>query len=265
VCYTDSVNASASSGDVATRSDLETVATWSAFRKRLRETARSRVACRLAGELCPFPVTPPEPLALLEAARSHPKARLLRQAPGDAFDPSADCGHELRAMPLEELAREPLLHLSLFELDDLRREGGVLHALDGELLRPLEALWQARGARWEGAFWPILFVGGARSATNYHIDPTPNITIHLFGAKRFHGLKEPDRWAPESVKVAYLQHGTLAARPEGLRSENTLVHDNAPGDLVWVPRLTPHWVDAGSLSATLTIAFRDFGLEEEDA
>jgi quercetin dioxygenase-like cupin family protein len=34
--------------------------------------------------------------------------------------------------------------------------------------------------------------------------------------------------------------------------------DNAPGDLVWIPRLTPHWVEARSLSATLTFAFRGF-------
>lgn len=246
------------------RSDLETIARWRAFRERLRDPARSRVACRLAGELCPFPVTPPDPRALLDAARSHPKARLLRQAPGRALDLSADAGSELRAMPLADAAREPLLHLSLFELEDLRREGGVLHALERALLGPLEALWQARGARWEGAFWPILFIGGAASATNYHIDPTPNITIHLFGTKRFHGLKEPDCWCPEPEREAYLKEGRLTTRPDGLSAGDTLVHDNAPGDLIWIPRLTPHWVDAGSLSATLTIAFREFRMERGD-
>jgi hypothetical protein len=183
-------------------------------------------------------------------------------------------------MPLSEAAAEPFLHLSLFELDDLRRPGAVLHGLDAELLRPLEALWRERGVRrsqrdppqapllrrggvaWEGALWPILFIGGARSATNYHIDPTPNVTLHLFGAKRFHGLREPDRWCPEAVREAYLKEGRLATRPAGLCPEDALVHENAPGDLVWIPRLTPHWVDAGSLSATLTIAFREFRMVE---
>jgi hypothetical protein len=244
------------------RSELETITSWAAFRERLQDPVRSRLACRLDGELCPFPVTPPDPLALLEAARSHPKARILRQAPGAAFDPTGDCSRELRAMPLADAAREPLLHLSLFELDDLRCPGGALHGLDTELLRPLEALWRARGARWEGAFWPILFLGGGASATNYHIDPTPNITLHLFGAKRFHGLREPDGWCPEPVKRAYIEEGRLATRPEGLSPEDALVHENAPGDLVWIPRLTPHWVDAGSFSATVTIAFREFALVE---
>jgi hypothetical protein len=248
------------------RADLELIATWDGFRGRLRNPSRRDVACRLGGELAPAACPPVDPLQLLAEARAHPEARILRQPPGDALDLSADCAAELRAMPLEQAAREPLLHLSLFDLAELCGPGRALHALSEAVFRPFAALWRENGVRWEGEFWPILFLGGSRSATNYHIDPTPNVTLHLFGRKRFHSLKEPDRWCPPAVKDAYTQARRLAVRPPGLGAEEVLVHDlSAPGDLVWIPCLTPHWVDAGSFSGTLTFAFRGFRMCDEHA
>jgi hypothetical protein len=240
----------------ALRSELERVATWAQFHERLRSPIRSRVACRLGGELFPFSWSPVDGMALLVEARADANARILRQEPGETIDLGADLGETIRLMPPEDAAQEPYLHLSLFDLNGLRAPGGALHRLDVEVIRPMERLWRERGFAWEGEFWPILFLGGSRSATNYHIDPTPNVTFHLFGAKRFHSLKEPDRWCPRSVKDAYLETQTLAVRPSGITENDMLVHENAPGDLVFIPRLTPHWVNAGSFSGTITFAFR---------
>lgn len=240
------------------QSNLERITTWETFRQRHEDPEQGRIACRLGGELFPFEWPPVEPFELLSQARDDPKARILRQPPGDTFNPKADASQEIRALPLEEVAQEPYLHLSIFDLSGLRRPGMVLHRLSEKVIRPFEKLCLDRGVRWEGDFWPILFIGGSASATNYHIDPTPNIIFHLFGAKRFHSLKQPDLWCPQSVKDAYLNEKKMAVRPPGIREEDCLVHDNAPGDLVWTPRLTPHWVDAGSLSATITFAFRQF-------
>lgn len=243
------------------QSDLEPITTWETFRRRYEDPEQGRIACRLGGEVFPFGLPPVDPLQLLSEARDNPKARILRQAPGNTVDLKADFSQEIRAMPLGQAAREPHLHLSIFDLSDLRGPGRSLHRLSEEVIRPFERLCQERGVRWEGDFWPILFMGGSASATNYHIDPTPNAIFHLFGAKRFHSLKQPDAWCPQSVKDAYLNDKKLAVRPEGIQEKDCLVHDNAPGDLVWIPRLSPHWVDAGALSATITFAFRQFRFE----
>jgi hypothetical protein len=125
----------------------------------------------------------------------------------------------------------------------------------------MEQLWRECGVRWEGDFWPILFIGGSRSATNYHFDPTPNALLHLFGAKRFHSVKTPERWRSQAEIDAYYREGIVPPRPADIPDEEILIHDNAAGDLIWVPLHTPHWVNAGSLSATITFAFRQFRLE----
>jgi hypothetical protein len=199
-----------------------------------------------------------DPLELLSQARDHPRTRILRLAPADRLELKGDCSQEVRGMKIEEAAEEPYLHLSLFDLSDLRQPGRVLHRFSEEVIEPMERLWRESGVGWEGSFWPILFIGGSKSATNYHIDPTPNAIFHLFGAKRFHCLKEPDRWCPQSVKDAYLKEQVMPVRPAGVQEADCLVHDNNPGDLVWTPLLTPHWVNAGSLSATITFAVRQF-------
>jgi hypothetical protein len=241
-------------------SKLDLITTWDAFRHRMLDPLRSRVACRLGGELLPSRWTLVDPMELLSQAREEPKARILRQAPADRLDLRGDCSQDVRAMSLQEAAEEPYLHLSLFDLSGLRQPGRVLHRFSEEVIQPLEQLWRESGVRWEGSFWPILFIGGSRSATNYHIDPTPNAIFHLFGAKRFYCLKQPDQWCPQSVKDAYLQEQAMAVRPEAIQEADCLVHDNSPGDVVWTPLLSPHWVNAGSLSATITFAFRDFRL-----
>jgi hypothetical protein len=42
-------------------------------------------------------------------------------------------------------------------------------------------------------------------------------------------------------------------------------HDNAPGDAVWIPMQEPHWVDAGTFSATLTFVINDLRWCDEPA
>ncbi len=243
-----------------TTTDLKRVTQWEPFRLRRSHPDEAETACLLGGDLFPFDWYPPEPLALLAQALADPQARILRATPGNQFDPQADVSETIRALPLEKAAEEPHLHVTLFNLTRLCEPGCVLHPLREEVFIPFQTLWQAHGVRWSGDFWPILFISGHAAATNYHIDPTPNGVFHLFGKKQFHSLKRPSVWCPQPVKDAYLKEGQMATRPSGITDEDCLVHHNKPGDLVWVPQLTPHWVNAGSLSATITFAFRDFEL-----
>lgn len=238
-------------------SNLDVVSDWTTFHKRLRDPVLNRISCRLSGELFPFSYSPVDPLALLDQARNHPEARILNQKPGRSVNPQAIDAERIRALPVAAAAREPNLHISLFNLDQLRQPGGALEQFDREVFAPFEKLWLEQGIRWEGKFRPVMFITGSESATNYHIDPMPTLPLNLFGKKRFHGLKRPDYWCPQSVKDEILASGMKKwpVRPEAIEEADCLVHDNAPGDLVWIPVHTPHWVDAGTFSATITIAF----------
>src|SRR6185295_5177756 len=101
----------------------------------------------------------------------------------------------VRSLPIEEAAALPNLHISLFELEPLFAPGRSLERLNQEVIKPMATRWHAEGIRCE-RFWPVLFITGRASATNYHIDPMPTLPLNLFGRKRFFGLKEPERWCP---------------------------------------------------------------------
>jgi hypothetical protein len=244
------------------RNDLDVVSDWTTFHKRLKDPILSRIACRLRGELFPFSYSRVDPLLLLDQARQHPAARILNQRPAPRLDPGQVDAERIRALPVEEAARDPHLHISLFTLDKLRSPGGALDQFDREVFAPFERLWLEQGIRWEGCFKPVLFITGSESATNYHIDPMPTLPLNLFGKKRFHGLKRPDLWCPQPIKDHVLKTGEWPVKPAEIRDEDCLVHDNAEGDLVWIPVHTPHWVDAGSFSATITFTFTKMSVLE---
>ena len=88
----------------------------------------------------------------------------------------------------------------------------------------------------------------------------PTLPLNLFGAKTFYGLKRPDYWCPESLKNENRKKFAWPVRPDGITSYECLMHEYRVGDLIWIPVETPHWVDAGSYSATITFTFPNMQL-----
>ncbi|HYF51950.1 MAG TPA: cupin domain-containing protein [Planctomycetota bacterium] len=241
---------------------VELVTDWAVFHKRF-EVDPSRVACRLAGEIFPFHVPVIDRLRCLDEARRNTASRILSQKPDVKLDPTAVDAERVRRLPLEEAAALPNLHISLFDLADMVKPGGSLEQLNEEVLLPMEKLWHAEGMRWE-KFWPVIFITGSRSATNYHADPHATLPLNLFGRKRFWGLKDPERWLPGHELDQMQQKGIIwPTKPAKITSDDCVTHDNAPGDIVYIPVRTPHWVDAGSFSATLTFALPGLRVERK--
>jgi hypothetical protein len=239
---------------------IDLVTDWASFHKRLQDPVLSRVSCRLGGELFPYHVPPIDPLALLDDARKHPQSRILSQKPGVKLDDTAVDAERVRRISIEEAAALPNLHISLFDLVPLFEKGRSLARLNDEVIKPMEALWHGEGIRSE-KFWPVLFITGSASATNYHIDPMPTLPLNLFGRKQFFGLKDPERWCPPEMQKEILSSGKWPTKPGEITADDCVTHTNAPGDLVWIPVGTPHWVDAGSFSATLTFTFPKMWVE----
>ncbi|MBI3830073.1 MAG: hypothetical protein HY291_11180 [Planctomycetes bacterium] len=237
-------------------SELDLVTDWSTLYNWERDPHRTRIARRISGELFPFEMPPLNSLDLLDQARRQPIARILHQRPGPRLDDKANAADRIRALPIEKAAEDPSLHLSLFDLKALTAPGAALHRFKREVFDPLESFWRERGVRWD-AFLPVLFITGSASATNYHFDPDTTLPLHLFGRKRFHALKRPDYWCPREERQAVLARGGWPVKPAGITDDEVLVHENKPGEIVWIPVHTPHWVDAGSFSATLTFALKN--------
>ena len=238
---------------------MKTIGSWDEFMKEVFMNADQKTALLAQGELFPFELPELDPLWILDEARKHEKVRILRQEAGvESLDLSADFRTEFRAMSIEEAAADPCFNITLFELADLTGPGGPLCQLAEEVFGPYEMLWRNNALIWEGELWPILFMCGTGSATNYHIDGTPNLILHLFGGKEFWSPRDPERWIDQKTKDDYLESGILAVRPPGLGEEHCLVHDNSPGDTVWIPKLVPHWVNGKrSFAGTITFAFRN--------
>jgi hypothetical protein len=243
-------------------SSVDIVQDWATLYNWESDPGRRRIARRIGGELFPVQVPDVNPLDLLDQARRHPSARILHQKPGPQLDPKALAADVIRSLSIEKAAAEPHLHLSLFNLDSLSAPGGALHACKREVFDPIEALWHQRGLRWK-RFLPVLFITGSASATNYHIDPDATFPLHLFGQKRFHSLKRPDYWCPQAIKDEVRSTGRWPIKPSGISPDEVLVHENQPGEIIWIPVETPHWVDAGSFSATITFALSNLHLAEQ--
>ena len=236
-------------------SNLSRTADFDALHGHLQNSETRNLACLLGDEIFSDEWPAVDPMEFLSQARDDENSRLLRMAPGPNFADKKkdDIRQEFREMPLEEAAQFPFFHISLFSLGNLVGEGGVLHQMNREVFEPFEQRLKANGIGWD-RFFPVIFITGPGSGTNYHIDPHSTITFHLFGNKRLFTLKQPNKWCPQEVVDEYSQNGVWPPRPDEIREEDCFHHDNAPGDLVLLPVHTPHWTvaDSGSFSGTVT-------------
>lgn len=85
--------------------------------------------------------------------------------------------------------------------------------------------------------YPIVFISGKGSATNYHMDFSHVLAWQIYGTKRFCGLVDPDRWASREARVNY-KPGAFP-KPADIREEHSLCYDMRPGDKLWNVLLTP--------------------------
>ncbi|WDR07251.1 hypothetical protein PSQ90_07455 [Devosia rhodophyticola] len=144
-------------------------------------------------------------------------------------------------LPMEQVMERPfaLAHFNLARFD---APGKFLHGFGDRVLQRWQDTLAAQGFTWERCY-PIIFISGKGSATNYHMDFSHVLAWQVFGTKRFCGLVDPDHWADSSVRNTYIP-GELA-KPTDVREEDSLCYDMRPGDKLWNVLLTPHWVEAG--------------------
>lgn len=194
----------------------------------------------MAGKLVPFKFEFPGVDRVVDELRQDELARITPGTP-DSRLRLEDCRETFRAMPLEEALAGPFA-VAHFRLSRFDVPGKFLHGFKDRVLTPWQQALSRHGFTWDRCY-PIIFISGKRCATNYHMDFSHVLAWQIHGAKRFCGLKDPDRWADTTMRLNYRADHFF--RPEALTEEDALSYLMRPGDVLWNAFLTPHWVEAG--------------------
>lgn len=208
----------------------------------------------MTGECVPFSFKMPPIERVVQEVRDDPNARITSGLKGKTLD-MGDVAEQFRATPVEKALTGPF-GLAHFQLSVFDRPGGFLHGFEQQVLRPWQDALTKAGFTFERCY-PIIFMSGPHSATNYHMDFSHVLAWQIYGNKRFCGLKAPGRWAPWRARVNYKP--TEFERPEELKEEDELCYAMPPGSVLWNALLTPHWVEAGD-DAAMSINLSHGGL-----
>lgn len=147
---------------------------------------------------------------------------------------------EARTMPLEKLLARPFV-LAHFKIGaNLALPGKVFHGIEERWVQPWRDRLNAHGFTFDRIF-PILFVSGPHSATQYHMDFTHQLAWQRQGVKHFHGLTDPDRWTTHDLRGRCDLREMV--KPAGIKAEDTYTLVQGPGTMLWNAVTTPHWVE----------------------
>jgi len=114
----------------------------------------------------------------------------------------------------------------------------------------------------------FIFVSSPDAVTPYHFDPEHNILLQLRGTKVMTMFPAGDtRFAPDHVHEAYHTGGARELRWDDRFAPHGTPVALAPGEAVYVPVMTPHWVQNGpEVSISLSITWRsEWSYAEADA
>lgn len=192
----------------------------------------------MTGACVPFSFDMPPIEQVIDEIRRDPDARILPGTKGDRLN-LTDVAEDFRKVPIADTLHMQF-QLSHFKLQNFYGPGQLFHGFEEQVMEPWEKALAAAGFTWTRCY-PIIFISGPGSATNYHMDRSHVIAWQRHGIKRFIGLKDPGRWAPFEERIL---PGGAMKRPPGLTDDDALPYEMHPGDVLWNVLLTPHWVEA---------------------
>jgi hypothetical protein len=187
--------------------------------------------------------------------RADEMARITSGTVGDKLDIS-DQRERFCAMSVEKAMDEPF-SLAHFKLSRFDAPGKFLHGFGDKVLTGWQNTLTAVGYTFDRCY-PIIFISGRNSATNYHMDFSHVLAWQIHGSKRFCGLKDPDRWAPRDMRVNYNPNDF--AKPAELTDADAHCLTMPPGAMLWNVLLTPHWVSSADDQVAMSVNLSHGGL-----
>jgi len=156
-----------------------------------------------------------------------------------------DIKAEFLALPVEQALQRPF-SMSHYRLGVFDAPGRFLYGFRETVLDPWKASLRDAGFTFDRCY-PIIFLGGPKYSTNYHMDFSHVLPWQIYGTKRFCGLNDPDSWAPREMRVTY--GPARLEMPSTITEADSLCHVMKPGDVLWNAFLTPHWIEASDTAA----------------
>ena len=221
---------------------MRTISSWAGF----GDAWNGPLNFLMSGECAPFAFDLPPVEQVIAEMCDEPGTYILSGIKSDSLD-QADIAEIFRAKPLAEAIDGPftMMHFKLSQFDE---PGRFLHGFEAQVMAPWRAALDANGFTYDRCS-PIIFISGRGCTTNYHMDFSHVLAWQRYGSKHFHGLKDPNRWAPRDVrntyKPEYEDNPSGFSRPSDLADDDALSVEMRPGSVLWNVLLTPHWVDAG--------------------
>jgi hypothetical protein len=147
---------------------------------------------------------------------------------------------EAKTMPLDVLFQRTFVIAHFTILEHMTGKGQVFEGIEEKWVQPWCKALAVRGFSWDKLF-PILFISGRHSATQYHMDRTHQLAWQRIGTKHFFGLKDPDRWTTRELRCRCdLEEMN---KPEGITDADTYRIVQPPDTMLWNAVGTPHWVE----------------------
>lgn len=194
---------------------------------------------------------------IVEEVRRDPASKFRSGVKQDAFD-MTDISDQAASMPIADLLRRPFVLAHFFVTPNLTGAGKIFAGLEEQWVEPWRATLKAHGFTWAELF-PILFVSGPNSASNYHMDASHQLAWQRYGTKHFHGLRDPDRWTTHEERGKCQLVGSV--KPATIKPDDTYTIVQPPGTVLWNAITTPHWVETFDEPAlTLTLVHRGLRL-----
>jgi Cupin superfamily protein len=113
----------------------------------------------------------------------------------------------------------------------------------------------------------FVFISGTGALTPIHFDPEFNVLMQIAGHKRFSTLPANGPWFTPQAHEAFHAHGENLLTWSDDYAAASQEHALAPGDALYVPYKSPHWVEVSqgpSISLSLTWASAA-SFEQDDA
>lgn len=101
----------------------------------------------------------------------------------------------------------------------------------------------------------FIFISSPGTLTPFHFDPEFNILFQIAGHKRFATYPIGAPWLDDAKQALFHRDGDNLLRWDSAYVEAATVHTLGPGDALFVPYKSPHWVEVAeepSISLSLT-------------
>ncbi len=109
----------------------------------------------------------------------------------------------------------------------------------------------------------VLYVGSGRSSAPAHVDHHPNFFAQLRGTKRFFVA----RHASEDLQQEEIARhfASRVAGPRCIPDTDVTVHELGPGDALYVPPYTFHWVESDATTVSAAVSWSTASSLEQEA